>query len=124
MRISDWSSDVFSSDLSGFHSWRDCTGKGRHRSFAGSAILASTRNPAHAVPGVRARRHAGVPGMAAADDDDVKMVEIRHDSDAFAKGADSTPKAVAAAKNCSARLARSEEHTSELQALMRSSYAV
>src|SRR3546814_19437025 len=104
MRISDWSSDVFSSDLSGFHSWRDCTGKGRHRSFAGSAILASTRNPAHAVPGVRARRHAGVPGMAAADDDDVKMVEIRHDSDAFAKGADSTPKAVAEATNCPARL--------------------
>src|SRR3546814_3632328 len=97
MRISDWSSDVCSSDL----------GRGRPRrgQRAVRALLPDARRRQPALSADRHRhRHHAVPGNAAA-----------------------AGKADGAARRgggAAAGRARSEEHTSELQSLMRTSYAV
>src|SRR3546814_5779292 len=98
MRISDWSSDVCSSDLLGKVS--------PVHFFWGSFDLAVTRfsgRPAPLHPG-------GVPGLP----DRVTREAYSHEvsSAGFWPGSDGFPQA------------RSEEHTSELQSLMRISYAV
>src|SRR3546814_3939279 len=92
MRISDWSSDVCSSDLPAVEgrAWVD----GRH-----------------CVPGHAPS--AGQPGFFRAP----WRARIRQTTPAFASSCDRTPL-------CCRYFRRSEEHTSELQSLMRISYAV
>src|SRR3546814_9783543 len=105
MRISDWSSDVCSSDLrarpAGLHDRR----RGRRtRHFAGAAAGRLQPGPdAAARPGVRGRRNA----------DDLR----RGDAAAAACRTDRQRRFFTGRP-------RSEEHTSELQSLMRISYAV
>src|SRR3546814_4355305 len=120
MRISDWSSDVCSSDL------RSCKSTG-----SGPALLAilrpaewtggdnprmdSTCNIAAALPALAAERPDQVaircPGRAGRYDIALSYAQLDARSDAVAAGL---------AKHG----VRSEEHTSELQSLMRNSYAV
>src|SRR3546814_7946769 len=109
MRISDWSSDVCSSDLGVEHEERPGGPQGAH--------LAVVPEPGRWVPG---RCHAqrgglGVEHDHAERDELLLALEARH-------------LAVQLLQRLS-RIAelpqeRSEEHTSELQSLMRNSYAV
>src|SRR3546814_8801951 len=93
MRISDWSSDVCSSDLA---------------------------SPERAACGGERRRHRGFVGAACGAVVWVGMAAtVRSESDPVLLC--SSPR-TATATACST--ARSEEHTSELQSLMRISYAV
>src|SRR3546814_3023313 len=89
MRISDWSSDVCSSDL---------TSPPRYGGWAGAPSRRSVS------PADRPRGNAGAPGAA--------------------PRRRTAPTAPGRAGHCRSRCARSEEHTSELQSLMRISYAV
>src|SRR3546814_964973 len=103
MRISDWSSDVCSSDLFRI----------RHRHRQGADGCAE---PAHAGRAATARRSAPprYPGPASQCrflDAHCGRIQVRADS-AIGTGQ---------FRQCSNR---SEEHTSELQSLMRISYAV
>src|SRR3546814_6387973 len=109
MRISDWSSDVCSSDLAG-----------------AAAPIANRRRPdlspvrdlydgdARLFPAVLSRRPrhrpAVSPGPASGGVVTFDWSVITDNADRFAEGA--------------AMTVRSEEHTSELQSLMRISYAV
>src|SRR3546814_1762601 len=99
MRISDWSSDVCSSDLD-----RAGAGNHRHHPLRGGAgwrdVLAASR---HARPGL----------VMAPSSRPSQRYRIRHDY------------GTALSSRRTARgVGRSEEHTSELQSLMRISYAV
>src|SRR3546814_5521331 len=113
MRISDWSSDVCSSDL--FAGWPDrgqagdgLSGPGSRPLAAGALGGAGTGSAALvSATGDLARRP-----MAAATDAD--RCESRTDA---ATG-------TASRTRTGLGKTRSEEHTSELQSLMRSSYAV
>src|SRR3546814_2256739 len=103
MRISDWSSDVCSSDLplrqhhvEQFHSLAPVAGP------FGGQDAASAQRPPPAQIGQRQRRRDGIAGGRCGGYP-VDRAEID-------RGA--------------ARRRRSEEHTSELQSLMRISYAV
>src|SRR3546814_3830725 len=103
MRISDWSSDVCSSDLA-----RTGSGAGCARGFAGAA------------PAVCARGFAGAsPAGLAAERERPRLGWLRGWSSASSDGPEG---AAGACPESGVR--RSEEHTSELQSLMRSSYAV
>src|SRR3546814_8176203 len=96
MRISDWSSDVCSSDLH--------AGQLRLRVVAGEVVVASARaDRTDLRPGVQRGLvdHAGVVVQAARDRQVDPVARLGH-----------------------AHGLRSEEHTSELQSLMRISYAV
>src|SRR3546814_8294817 len=107
MLISDWSSDVCSSDLLGIRPHRARglqPGRGRQREGHGLCVASEARDrvdgtgfgrPPRPGPGLR----GGDPAARASD------------------GARDQPGIAAAA-------GRSEEHTSELQSLMRISYAV
>src|SRR3546814_8138838 len=95
MRISDWSSDVCSSDLRLARPWR----------YAGRAPRQHRRAD---PPRSRASRSAGVPAASRRGGSDPS----RHIGSASACGGSAS------------RSSRSEEHTSELQSLMRNSYAV
>src|SRR3546814_7668649 len=88
MRISDWSSDVCSSDLAGLSPGR-AEGRG------------------HAAAGARAHRDAAGRGGSADGAPRRRRVSVRRP-------------ALPDQRQCR----RSEEHTSELQSLMRISYAV
>src|SRR3546814_10065878 len=97
MRISDWSSDVCSSDLiDSHHAGRAEMGRfeRRRRDLAAPDVADAERGDDHRADGARAgdRRH----------------------SDRGARGE----------VQLACEFARSEEHTSELQSLMRISYAV
>src|SRR3546814_8049943 len=94
MRISDWSSDVCSSDL-----------------FAGSIASAAKPGPGHrpAIP-------QPVPNSAAPP--------IRRGVRSVRSGRANVAPIKGFAIRAWTRQARSEEHTSELQSLMRTSYAV
>src|SRR3546814_10347353 len=115
MRISDWSSDVCSSDLLGWHSpHRRTTAKGRglappafvHRHVAGdasNAYLTSTVAPAASRSFfIFAASSLDTPSFTAPPASVRSLASFR-------------PRPVMAR--------RSEEHTSELQSLMRISYA-
>src|SRR3546814_4748829 len=109
MRISDWSSDVCSSDLF----------KPSRRSDGASFSTATTPSPRVCTDGSRtAQRKYGTnskpatPAITKAARQSMISV-IR----APANGPTATPRGAA-------KLSRSEEHTSELQSLMRISYAV
>src|SRR3546814_6989141 len=112
MRISDWSSDVCSSDL-------------RHRArvlrrvaeIAGNALFqrAGLADVQHAVVGGEHAVHARRGAQAAHE---LLAVELG------GRGAHAGQKLRAAARGRKAGGFRSEEHTYELQSLMRNSYAV
>src|SRR3546814_5089604 len=93
MRISDWSSDVCSSDLGSWHRPTQLRGRLRHH----------CRSHPVDIPRGPARRDAELP---------------------FNAGPDARRSHVQGVRRFPAQMARSEEHTSELQSLMRISYAV
>src|SRR3546814_2101316 len=98
MRISDWSSDVCSSDLQTLELLRVATGQ---KSYA-------VRTNAHGISAVV------INGVGAIPTDRSGRIYVRfgpHAEERFVSAADVLS-------------ARSEEHTSELQSLMRNSYAV
>src|SRR3546814_5442719 len=99
MRISDWSSDVWSSDL-------PFTLKGDQGEYSCDALIITTGASAKylGLPSEQAFRGKGVSACATCDGFFYKGQEV----------------AVIGGGNT----ARSEEHTSELQSLMRISYAV
>src|SRR3546814_1294454 len=117
MRISDWSSDVCSSDLQAPEG--DCAGldharRGDERAWPRSADLA-VAGPLHARRFDRSRDAAGRrPG--------VRPDPVRGQSRLYA-GAPYRYRSSACPSDGGHRR-RSEEHTSELQSLMRISYAV
>src|SRR3546814_9837835 len=99
MRISDWSSDVCSSDL-----------QSRHR---GAAARASREDPRRlSAPGGSLRRRGALGVPRAAD-----IADLRAPADLAFLSRHAVRGAIVGAP-------RSEEHTSELQSLMRISYAV
>src|SRR3546814_2911371 len=98
MRISDWSSDVCSSDLGGWIRRRQAAGHRCGRARTSATGLRRTPRPAAGLPG-RARGRGGGGSCEVPLDQKTKA------------GTGAAP-------------TRSEEHTSELQSLMRISYAV
>src|SRR3546814_6734947 len=112
MRISDWSSDVCSSDLG--------------IDIAGSAdgdekVAVSER----LVDAVHLQRHLAEPDDVRAQ----RTVGPTGRTEAFARqrlapGADAATDQTARLQQLAVHVDRSEEHTSELQSLMRNSYAV
>src|SRR3546814_8317343 len=106
MRISDWSSDVCSSDLGLAGMTCGCTGRGAGCTPQGSGCLICCD---HAGPVARTSAHAKSSGDRCA-------MRI---SCAFMTRQAWPPSNAWAMKGM-----RSEEHTSELQSLMRISYAV
>src|SRR3546814_3750667 len=108
MRISDWSSDVCSSDLRG-----DGGAGGILDAHALVQVLAVPRDDEQRVVDAHAEADHGA-------EDEGELGDVEHRSqDADASGADED-----AEKRGGDREPRSEEHTSELQSLMRISYAV
>src|SRR3546814_2577363 len=116
MRSSDWSSDVCSSDLRISGAWRQGRGDGADR-----------QNPRAADRGLgrkRARRPAGVRGgRCDRRAPDRARVGITLDSVALNLFSGSVVQRAMSMRTAEWML-RSEEHTSELQSLMRISYAV
>src|SRR3546814_2513902 len=104
MRISDWSSDVCSSDL-----------RQRKRGVQPVVRGGTEHEGERALP-----RHFTAPqaGQAGSFGSDSVFTRIVSASNSARRPAASSP------KRTSSRNARSEEHTSELQSLMRISYAV
>src|SRR3546814_5578239 len=105
MRISDWSSDVCSSDLRAKH-WLSVGAQpsdrvARFLDAAGIKERAARNNPNKAAPGEKAKERA--------EEKATKLAEAEE---------------AAAAAAAAPAPERSEEHTSELQSLMRISYAV
>src|SRR3546814_4431821 len=103
MRISDWSSDVCSSDLIG-----PCS------IDYGIQLLMNPRLAARAIDAL----HRGWPVTVSAGAKGYALLAIETASDSALAGFDGQQQADVLIS------ARSEEHTSELQSLMRTSYAV
>src|SRR3546814_4908966 len=108
MRISDWSSDVCSSDLPAL-AWA-ARGRGAAPADRGLHARAAgrdrVRRPAHCAGGADGRGAGGARGSTMS----LPRTAATHgDADAAVDWA---------------RVRRSEEHTSEIQSLMRNSYAV
>src|SRR3546814_3997261 len=121
MRISDWSSDVCSSDLAGGDRI-DGAGGFDTAVYSGSAAGVKINLATGAVSGGDAQGDSlsaieAVVGSGFADtltgDADANRLEGGGGNDAIDGGA-----------GADAMIGRSEEHTSELQSLMRSPYAV
>src|SRR3546814_9354928 len=114
MRISDWSSDVCSSDLNGDALFYDAVDGARPVETAGPALgaRASVRGRRRASTGKRKRQL--VPILW------IDELWLRHGLPGVAQRASRSTDHIV---NGFCRL-RSEEHTSELQSLMRISYAV
>src|SRR3546814_7012990 len=108
MRISDWGSGVCSSDLR----------IGRHRSARGRHAPARPRTREPGRRAMRMDRRARRDRGAGDADREVQRVEIA------APHIEAAAMIVARGDHRGAFVARSEEHTSELQYLMRISYAV
>src|SRR3546814_7881459 len=110
MRISDWSSDVCSSDLLG-HS-------------IGDSLLGMVANRLRAVAARAGRGSHAIVGRLAGDEFTIFLPDIGSTAEAARVGravlfALGEPFEIAGQE-----IERSEEHTSELQSLMRISYAV
>src|SRR3546814_2219413 len=100
MRISDWSSDVCSSDLIGARLLRQRAQRAKQLRFAGDDVVRRARLD------LRDRQHRGIgDGHLARDEGLERGDDLARDGDRI-------------------DAIRSEEHTSELQSLMRRSYAV
>src|SRR3546814_6610917 len=113
MRISDWSSDVCSSDLRVRSSyWRgSCSHRSCSVDMPRAASFSATRGPTPGSPVSGA--WAGSEGVAVAAGTGIAQGcrdRVQNENPAIARRG--------------VRFARSEEHTSELQSLMRISYAV
>src|SRR3546814_977235 len=125
MRISDWSSDVCSSDLQVAEGARDC-GRLALELQADEAAALPHHDGGQPLEAVAQQRDAA-GAVARVAEGDLGAAE-RHVED----GADELPATAAqrarpqhrAAQVAPAAFVRSEEHTSELQSLMRISYAV
>src|SRR3546814_2621988 len=121
MRISDWSSDVCSSDLENLlQQLRHTLPRLGHESSAdepraqpggGEIAEAARRQTDHAEVKIEPERRHGL--LVRGVGDDARREEGRRPEDAKQS-----------AFSCHTGRARSEEHTSELQSLMRISYAV
>src|SRR3546814_9285290 len=117
MRISDWSSDVCSSDLSGPCQARPARRRASERWWAWAGFRGETR-------GRFAQSSAG-PGGRGAQNCQAAIQGTPFRTTRPASPASPVPAGPAAAASGRAgRVHRSEEHTSELQSLMRISYAV
>src|SRR3546814_2255342 len=115
MRISDWSSDVCSSDLAVPGNEHDADGK-----LIAHDITAQTRA---VFANVRAVLEASGARWEDLVDVTVYLTDMASDFKAYnAVWAEHFPDPASAP--CRTTLGRSEEHTSELQSLMRISYAV
>src|SRR3546814_1995150 len=124
MRISDWSSDVCSSDLPG--SARDNKprrtepAQPKLRSTQSRRFPLSTPNPQGSQG-----RPAAAPYWRESQGDGCRRRRLRQNNEPFSRCA--TLRGIAASGvllQTVPRTIRSEEHTSELQSLMRISYAV
>src|SRR3546814_5575528 len=119
MRISDWSSDVCSSDLA-------ADGAALHGGGADLLVAQHAEQLAEALdlllhhPPECFRRHVAAGHAGAAGGDDAVDFGVR---DQPLQGGDDAV-AVVGDDGALGHLVRSEEHTSELQSLMRISYAV
>src|SRR3546814_7247414 len=113
MRISDWSSDVCSSDLEKID-WDDSRNTSRTRKRIGRSLVL-WRPATH-----RALRGKAAPTIVA-DEIDAYAKKVR---DAIMTLVTSRQEEFGNAAKAYLCSPRSEEHTSELQSLMRSSYAV
>src|SRR3546814_4649829 len=134
MRISDWSSDVCSSDLArgriAFIGWR--SGYGRVVEIAHDAETTTRYAHLSAVPGDLAEggRVAagdtvgliGATGTATGPNLHYEVLVDGRPTDPLSD--DPLARGTQPAEQDGAALARSEEHTSKLQSLMRISYAV
>src|SRR3546814_9126868 len=98
MRISDWSSDVCSSDLRAAPIDRHMVKGNRLQHYAGQYRVPHRKAALHAIGGLDNRRTQSRP-LIKADAINLERERRHH------------------------HLSRSEEHTSELQSLMRISYA-
>src|SRR3546814_1676145 len=118
MRISDWSSDVCSSDLAGFEQRGGC-----------GFVVDAGRQPEQRRCGNEPRRRIGIALRPEGRDAvaGLEAVNVGADGDHLAGGFDAQPAGqldrISAVAVIDVEI-RSEEHTSELQSLMRISYAV
>src|SRR3546814_8871881 len=113
MRISDWSSDVCSSDLPA-----PAEADGAHLA-AYLAFAPAVRHPVPHATGALRRAGPGFPGLRSAP----PRIPGRH-ARPRPRNRRLKPEAAAVPSAAHRRQPRSEEHTSELQSLMRISYAV
>src|SRR3546814_1258577 len=110
MRISDWSSDVCSSELSAqerLSSARLTFPESRHEGGYGSGFLFHLAAHEGHAPGFPYQFHHRIHMLAGKSRSDILDRQIQRNGDPLMLNS-----------------ARSEEHTSELQSLMRNSYAV
>src|SRR3546814_4344848 len=121
MRISDWSSDVCSSDLSG----NDRVLKAMNRSHSRESYLRIIERVRAARPDIAISGDfiVGFPGETEAEFLDTLEI-VRAVNYAQAYSFKYSPRPGTPAADMAGQVARSEEHTSELQSLMRISYAV
>src|SRR3546814_9415113 len=110
MRISDWSSDVCSSDL-------DCTAHERTSSVMLSHESATVRCSSTSAPGSATSPMAMTRSVSARG---LSVSSVTTERARFI----ATSRSPVRARRPSTSRSRSEEHTSELQSLMRISYAV
>src|SRR3546814_9009729 len=115
MRISDWSSDVCSSDLGGHGTSLRLQAGNREWGMRGMA--GSRRRDGHA--GARLRRHSAALESGNGEWEMKGMKGMKGPC----SGDDAPGPGCAITQAPETRTARSKEHTSELQSLMRISYA-
>src|SRR3546814_1295112 len=114
MRISDWSSDVCSSDLGVHHDGRGASAGRRE------AVGPAGRGRSRQISGCDERERASVAGVR-----DVQSLDGRHGAVGEAPGGAGIQIGSGRGEGADrGGQGRSEEHTSELQSLMRISYAV
>src|SRR3546814_8627392 len=113
MRISDWSSDVCSSDLASNLITLDDTGV---LDAAGNTSLGSTDSNSYAIDTLRPTATIVVADTALAAGETSTVTITFNEAVSGLTTADFSV--------ANGALSRSEEHTSELQSLMRTSYAV
>src|SRR3546814_7507931 len=125
MRISDWSSDVCSSDLQRPH---DCRDRLPHGDLAGRSAAGVQRlfqcHYGAGVPAILACRRSCRDGWVAEPVCDLRAGGRAARTDSATRLAAAPPGGDAGQWVKRFKLTRSEEHTSELQSLMRTSYAV
>src|SRR3546814_3788315 len=110
MRISDWSSDVCSSDLCGERRRLSGTGDGQ-RAGGGTRLLCGAEG-GRVMSALTDLTIAGARDLLAKGEISARELTAAHIA------------AVEAARSLNAFITRSEEHTSEIQSLMRTTYAV